>query len=144
MGDLDMDDPWCRSIAKRVNAVVVSIDYRLTTTHRHPTQVNDCYAAYLWALENAKSLGAPEGKAWVCGASAGGHLSLAVALKLIEEGKGSSLVGVVAQVPVTIHPSAVPEEMKGRYTSYEEHAEHTVNTKSAMEAFWGEFQPDHI
>jgi versiconal hemiacetal acetate esterase len=136
MGDLDADDPWCRIISKSAGTVLVSVDYRLTPQFKHPTQVNDCFDAYLWTVKNANELGGMEDKIWVCGASAGGHLALALALKIVEEGHGKTLQGVVAQVPVTIHPDAVPEAMKPRFTSYDEHSEDTVDTKSAMGAFW--------
>ena len=71
------------------------------------------------------------------GTSAGGGLAFSAALKLVDEGLADKIAGVVSLVPVTIHPDAIPPEMKGRYTSYDEHAENTVNTKNAMEAFFG-------
>lgn len=60
------------------------------------------------------------------------------ALRLIDDGLGDKVKGLVSMAPVTVHPDAVPDQLKGRYTSYEEHAEHTVNTKDAMAAFFGE------
>lgn len=48
-------------------------------------------------------------------------------------------MGVVALVPATVHPDSVSDGLKGRHTSYEEHAEHTINTKGAMKAFWDAF-----
>jgi versiconal hemiacetal acetate esterase len=75
------------------------------------------------------------------GLSAGANLALCAALKLIDEGFGSFIKGIVAVavVPVTIDPEFVPEELKGRYTSYEEHAEHTVNMKKGIKAFYGTY-----
>jgi acetyl esterase/lipase len=57
-GDLRLSDWMCSSVAVTVGAVVVSVDYRLAPVHRFPAAVDDCYAALLWAADNAASLGA--------------------------------------------------------------------------------------
>jgi len=139
IGDLEMEDGDCRRIAKGVDVVIVAVDYRLTPKHKFPAQNEDCFAAYRWVLENAESLGGVKGKVFTIGASAGGGMALGTALRAVDEGLGESLVGVVAQMPVAVHPGAAPEHLRSDYTSYDENAEMTVNTKSAMAAFWGEF-----
>jgi versiconal hemiacetal acetate esterase len=136
MGDIDGDDAFARSISKGGHVVVVSVEYGLAPQNKHPGLINDCYKGLQWTLENAKQLGGIEGKVFTCGVSAGGGLALGVALKAIDEGLGDSLVGVVALVPSTVNPKAVPEELKSKYTSYKEHDRHTINTASAMETFW--------
>jgi versiconal hemiacetal acetate esterase len=136
MGDLDMDDSGCRTIAKGASVVIVSADYRLAPQHKYPAGPDDCVAAYKWSLKNAESLGGVAGKVFVGGASAGGNLAFTVALRVIDDGLGHTLAGLVPQVPVTVHPDLVPTELKSRYKSMDEHAEHTVNSKSAMAAFW--------
>src|ERR1700682_2492108 len=57
-GELRLSDWLCSRVAQKVGAVVVSVDYRLAPRHRFPAAVEDCYAALLWAAENAASLGA--------------------------------------------------------------------------------------
>lgn len=136
MGDLGSDDGNCRAISKSSGVVLVSVDYRLSPAHPSPAALDNCVTAFKWILQNASSLGGTIGTAFICGASAGANLAFGTALRLIDEGLGTSVAGVVAQVPVSIHPDLVPEELKPRYTSYEEHAEHTVNSNSAMRAFW--------
>lgn len=136
MGDLQSDDGNCRAISRGSGVVLVSVDYRLSPAHPSPAALDDCVAAFKWTLQNSSSLGGTIGKAFICGASAGANLAFGTALRLIDEGLGSSVAGLVAQVPVSIHPDLIPEDLKSRYTSYEEHAEHTVNSKSAMRAFW--------
>ncbi|KAJ9636305.1 hypothetical protein H2201_007836 [Coniosporium apollinis] len=136
IGDLDMEDGDCRRVAKGVGTVVVAVDYRLAPAHKFPAQNEDCFAAYRWVLENAESLGGVQRKVFTIGASAGGGLALGTALRAVDEGLGESLVGVVAQMPVAVHPDAAPEHLRKEYTAYEENAEMTVNTKSAMAAFW--------
>ena len=56
-GDLRLADWMCSSVAVTVGAVVVSVDYRLAPRHRFPAAVDDCYAALVWAAENAAGLG---------------------------------------------------------------------------------------
>jgi versiconal hemiacetal acetate esterase len=137
MGDIASADPFCRSISKRSHVVLVSVEYGLAPQNKHPGLVNDCYKGLRWTLRNVKELGGVEGKIFTCGVSAGGGLALGTALRAIDEGLGNALVGVVAEIPTTIHPAGVPSELKSRYTSMEEHKGHTVNTDSAMNAFWG-------
>ena len=54
VGDLRMGDWICSSVAASVDAVVVSVEYRLAPVHRFPAAVEDCYAALAWAAENAQ------------------------------------------------------------------------------------------
>jgi versiconal hemiacetal acetate esterase len=136
MGDLDADDGNCRAISKGSGVVLVSVDYRLAPAHPSPAALDDCVAAFKWTFQNAASLGGTAGSVFIAGASAGANLAFGTALRLIDEGLGSQITGVVAQVPVSVHPDLVPEELKSQFTAYDEHAEHTVNSKSAMLAFW--------
>ena len=136
MGDLDMDDAGCRVMSKGASVVIVSVDYRLGPQHKYPAAPDDCVAAYKWTLQNTEALGGRPGKVFIGGASAGGNLTFTTALRIIDEGLGESIAGLVPQVPVTIHPDLVPAELRARYQSLDEHAEHTVNSKSAMAAFW--------
>jgi versiconal hemiacetal acetate esterase len=137
-GDLEGEDDLCRHVAKKAGVVVVSVDYRLAPKHRYPAALDDCLAAYHWCMENASSLNTTPGQVFTIGGSAGGGLALSVALKLIDEGLGDSVKGVVSLVPVTVHPDACPAHLKSKYTAYEENAEFTINTTSAMRAFFGE------
>lgn len=134
MGDLESDDAGCRVIAKGATVTIVSVDYRLAPAHPYPAGLDDCVAVAKWVLEHRRPLGGSP-SIFVAGASAGGGAALGVALRLIDAGLGNKLVGVVSQVPVTVHPDLVPEDLKAGYTSYDENAEYTVNSKSAMYAF---------
>lgn len=139
MGDLEGEDVQVRTICKDAGVVIVSVDYRLAPAHPYPAPLDDCVTAYQWALRNTASLNTTPNEAITFGTSAGGNLALSVALKIIDAGHGNTLRGVVAVVPVTIAPDAVPEDLKLKYTSYEEHAENTINTKKAMTVFFGQY-----
>lgn len=137
MGSVDLDDRFLEGHSKDTGCIFVSVEYRLAPVHKHPIPLNDCVEGAKWSIENAEKLGAKKGPIIVMGKSAGGSLAYAVALKLIDEGRGSDVLGVVPCQPLTVHPDAIPQEFKSRYTSYDENAENTVNTKKAMYAFYG-------
>jgi versiconal hemiacetal acetate esterase len=137
MGDLDGEDYQVRTICKDAGVVIVSVDYRLAPKHPYPAPLNDCIEAYEWVLKNSALLKTTPNRAITFGTSAGGNLALATALNAIEKGLTDTLVGVVAIAPVTVDPNHVPEKWRKSYTSYDEHAENTINTKRAMEIFFG-------
>lgn len=141
MGDMDGDDAFCRAISKGGNVVLVSVEYGLAPQNEHPGLINDCWVGLKWTLDNAEALGGIPGKIFTAGVSAGGQLAIAMALKAVDEGLGSSVVGVIAEVPATVHPDGVPEELRSKYTSYEEHDNHTVDTARAMRTFWSKHDP---
>ena len=59
---------------------VVSVEYRFTDVEIHPAQVNDCLRAVQFVRENAAKWNIDAERIVVGGGSAGGHLSLWVAL----------------------------------------------------------------
>ena len=89
-GSLDMGDYVCSNIASRVDAVVVSVDYRLAPLHRFPAGLEDCFAALVWAVAHATELGADGSRVGVVGESAGGNLAAAVCL-LAKERSGPQI-----------------------------------------------------
>ena len=57
LGNIEMMDGWCQMVAAKVDAVVVSVEYRLAPEDPFPAGVEDCYAALCWMHEHAKELG---------------------------------------------------------------------------------------
>ena len=85
LGDLRLGDWMCSQVAMTVGAVVVSVAYRLAPSHPFPAAVDDCYAAVVWAAQNASDLGA-DGPMGVMGESAGANLSAVVCLLARDRG----------------------------------------------------------
>ena len=79
-GDVRGGDWICGTVAKELDATVVSVEYRLAPKHPFPAGVDDCYAVLVWAAANAASLGADRTRIGVIGESAGGNLAAVVAL----------------------------------------------------------------
>jgi acetyl esterase len=75
----------CEVIADRAGVHVLFVDYRLAPEHKAPAAVEDSYAAYRWACDHARDLGADEALVAVGGDSAGGNLAAAVAQRARDE-----------------------------------------------------------
>src|SRR5260221_14426142 len=57
LGDLDTHDGTCRTLAKLVDGIGISVDYRLAPEHKFPVPFDDRYAAASWAVDNAAPIG---------------------------------------------------------------------------------------
>lgn len=87
VGDVNMDDLWCKTMALQTDCVVASVEYRLAPEHPHPAPVEDCYAGLKWFFANAGRLGVDRRRIAVSGSSAGGGLAAALALLARDRGE---------------------------------------------------------
>lgn len=85
MGSNTDDARWASTVNANVDAVVVSVGYRLAPEYPFPTAVQDGVDAVLWIRDYGHSLGLDCGKLGFSGFSAGGNLCFSVALMLEEE-----------------------------------------------------------
>ncbi|PYI01509.1 alpha/beta-hydrolase [Aspergillus sclerotiicarbonarius CBS 121057] len=131
MGSVHDEDIPCRRMCKETQTKVISIGYRLAPKHPYPTGLNDCVHATLWALNHFSIPSVV-----ISGTSAGATNAFGVALKLIDAGLGHKVKGVVALVPIVVHPDAVPVDKKPQSTSYIENANYSINTTAAMRCFY--------
>ena len=86
IGSVDGDDAWTREIAATVEAVVVSVEYRLAPEHPFPAGLRDCFAALSYLAKNAAELGINPRHIGVAGNSAGAGLAAATALMARDQG----------------------------------------------------------
>ena len=78
-GTAEMNEGFCKKMAKDIEAVVVSVDYRLANEAAFPGPLEDCYAALLWMSRKHEALDIDNNKLAVTGESAGGGLAAQLA-----------------------------------------------------------------
>ena len=81
MGTPEMDDAGNAALARRAKVATVSVDYRLAPEHPYPAGPDDCEAAALWLLANAKREFGTQ-RLLIGGGSAGGNLVAVTLLRL--------------------------------------------------------------
>lgn len=80
IANLDVYDATPRFMAKQLNALVVSVEYRKAPEAKFPAQHDDAIAAYRWVLDKAQSWGGDPSRLVLAGESAGGNLAVATAI----------------------------------------------------------------
>ena len=134
LGSHDSDDPLCRDLCVRSDAVVVSVDYRHAPEHRFPAAVDDGFAAVKWIADHTVELGGVPGQLAVGGWSAGANIA-AVACQRARDAGGPAIVCQVLLTPVTDCDTS-----RGSYT---ENADGYVLTTPLMQWFWDHYaDPD--
>lgn len=76
----------CRFIAREGRCQVLAIDYRKSPDFRFPIPLEDCVAAFRWAVAHAAELRADPSRIGVGGDSAGGGLAAVVCLETATAG----------------------------------------------------------
>jgi acetyl esterase len=127
VGDLDSADPTARHLCKGAACVVVSVDYRLSPETKFPGPADDCFAATLWAANNAGMINGDASRVAVGGDSAGGNLAAAISLMAADRG-GPAIIHQLLVYPVTEPNYDTP--------SYSENAAGFLLARDAMVFYW--------
>jgi acetyl esterase len=133
IGDLDTHDNQCRALCGGVEAVVLSLDYRLAPEAPYPAAVEDCFAALQWVGAHVNQLGGDPDCLVVAGDSAGGNLA-AVSAVMARDAGGPPLAA-----QLLIYPATDFREVEGQYPSREENAEGYFLTRADMAWFAGHY-----
>jgi acetyl esterase/lipase len=133
IGDLETCNAWCAALALGTQAPVLSVDYRLAPQHKFPAGLNDCIAAYKWALANAETFGAPAGKAAVGGDSMGGNFSAIISQQMKREG------GPVPVLQLLIYPAI---DISKDYPSRKTFAKTFSLSQDTMDWFMKQYLPE--
>lgn len=132
IGNLEMEESICRTLANRADCVVVSVDYRLAPEHLFPAAAEDAYAATLWVANHAAELNADRDRLAVGGESAGGNLAAVVA-QMARDRQSLSLVYQLLFYPVIQYRFDTP--------SYRQNSKDYLLTKPLMKWFWDCYLP---
>jgi acetyl esterase len=121
VGDLDAADPHVRRIAAHLDAVVVSIDYRLAPGHPFPAGFDDCVAVHRWVARTWSP-------SWlgVAGDSAGGNLAAAMAID-------AAIHGTKCDAQLLFYPALDPTMST---TSHEQLATGYLLERDTMAFYW--------
>ena len=135
VGDLDIQDGLCRTLANRTGCALLSVDYRLAPEHPFPAAVEDSWAALEWAAANSAALGVDPQRLGIAGDSAGGNLAAVTALRARD--RGSPSLGVCAMLcPIT--------DCRTDDRSMIEMAEGYFLTRERMEWYWDQYAPEGV
>jgi acetyl esterase/lipase/cation diffusion facilitator CzcD-associated flavoprotein CzcO len=130
LGNVDSDDPLCRDLCDRSDAIIVSVDYRHAPEHRFPAAPLDGFAAVEWIAAHAIDLGGVPGELAVAGWSAGANIATVVC-QMARDAGGPAISGQLLLTPVT--------DCDMTTQSYVDNAEGFILTKGLMEWFWNHY-----
>lgn len=124
-GDLNIADWMSSTVAADLDAVVVSVEYRLAPAHPFPAGLEDCFDALKWSAANMAALGA-EGRIGVMGESAGGNLAAVLCLLARDQG------GPVIHHQALIYPAT---DLSQESESRRRHANQIILNAADMKAY---------
>ncbi len=134
IGDLDTHGPYCAEAARALDIPVIAIDYRLAPEYPFPAAPDDCEAAARWIATSPAELGRTVTGLVPSGDSAGGNLTIVVAMALRDQ---PAAVPVIVQYP--IYPVV---DDTNEWGSYHEHGEGKLLTFEAMDYFMKAYQAE--
>jgi acetyl esterase/lipase len=117
LGTAGQDDRHSSRLARDLDVVVVSADYRLAPEHPFPAALDDCHAAWRWVQARAADLGVDPARVVVAGASAGGGLAAALVQRLHDEG-GRQPPAQLLVYPMLDDRTAARRDLDDRYPEW--------------------------
>jgi acetyl esterase len=99
LGSCETHDDMCAEISAYADVVTVLVDYRLAPEHPHPAQFDDSHSILAWMRKEGARAGIDPARIVGAGDSAGGQMTVALALSLRDRGL-PQLAGQVLIYPV--------------------------------------------
>lgn len=130
IGSYDSDDPFCRDLCVRSNAIIISVDYRHAPEASFPAAPDDGFAAVQWITSNAIKLGGIPDQLVVAGWSAGANIATVVCQMARDAGR-PKISGQILVTPVV--------DCDFSRSSYTDNAKGYVLTTSLMKWFWDHY-----
>ncbi|NXT74307.1 AAAD deacetylase, partial [Zapornia atra] len=128
-------DHLTRMTSHRLNAVVVSVDYRLAPKYHFPVQFEDVYSVTKFFLQSSilSQYGVDPDRVCVAGDSAGGNLAAAVAQQLLEDAEVKNKLKVQA----LIYPALQTLDLN--LPAYQDNENKPILPRSLMVKFWSAY-----
>uniref|UniRef100_A0A5F8H509 Arylacetamide deacetylase n=1 Tax=Monodelphis domestica TaxID=13616 RepID=A0A5F8H509_MONDO len=128
-------DELGRWMVERLDAVVVSTDYRLLPKYHFPTQFEDVYDVLRWFLRKKvlAEYGVDPTRICIAGDSAGGNLVAAVNQKLLNDPE----IKIKVKIQSLIYP--VLQALDMDLPSYRENSHMVIVKKQQMAEFWSRY-----
>jgi acetyl esterase/lipase len=117
MGAPEMDDVANAALAKKLGLATVAVGYRLAPEHPHPAGPDDCEAAALWLLANAKREFGSE-RLWIGGGSAGANLAAVTLVRLRDRHRAAQRFAAANLVFGVYDLSGTPSQMRQGVASF--------------------------
>ena len=108
VGSLDAIDPTIRRLCHGLDAVVVSVTYRLAPEHPFPAGFEDAISATQWVLDNIGDHGGDPSRVAIGGDSAGANLVAAVSGALHDIGDDRVAAQLLLYPALDLNPDARP------------------------------------
>ncbi|MFS0737343.1 alpha/beta hydrolase [Sphingomonas sp. 1P06PA] len=86
LGAIDQDDPLMETVAATMGCVCLSVDWRQAPEHPYPAALDDAWAVLRHAFNEAAALGIDPRRIAIGGASSGGGVAAALALRARDAG----------------------------------------------------------
>lgn len=132
VGGLDSHEFITSYLCKDLNAVVISVDYRLAPEHRFPAAFEDCLAVYHWLKQHGSAWQIDSENIVLAGDSAGDNLAAALAVEL--QHSGLQAQGLALVYPCLTTAFDTPSAQK--------HAHAPLLTTEDMHFYLKEYAPD--
>ena len=132
VGSIETHDTLCQHLCHHSEAIVVSVDYRLSPEFPFPTAAEDCYRAVDYVSRRAAEFGIDPKRMAVAGDSAGGNLAVATS-KTARNFYTQSQEAPAIAFQALIYPVI---DSRCDTHSYEDFATDRGLTKAEMRYFW--------